>query len=469
MTLLLVLLTLYRPGDWLHFPSMDEVRNVTASQQHVYVSVPQGVYQLSRPNLRPARTLTAADGLAGEVLFSAWNQVRPELFVVTDGHLYQYLPATGAVAELPVPFRQVRSIGIAPGAAWFDTDAGLFEKHPVAADFKPQERPPESLRWYGARDTSAPTDYGFLVPWYVVDDQLNRHDLTRVFYDRRARRRIAPPNDYGLTLYKPVSRVSERHVRFGPSGDPVRRIVAADGRLWLQSRDRSALIEPDGTWRYSSTAALDLPGPGLRLATPGIAELDRREGVRALLADSNLVYLGAGTALYVQAGAARPAQLVDLKHPVNGLARLGNDLLVGTDYGLFAYSGDSLAEIRDPFDRTGFGVYAISQTRSGDLWLGTLGGILHRDTRGEWRHIIPPGFDLSRPVYGLAAASDIVFYDNGAGISAYNLADSSFTAIDARSGLPSDELFALYADQRYLWIATPGMVSRYDYAAGLKR
>jgi len=468
MSLLLLVLSFYRHENWLSFPSMDEVRNVTASQQNVYVSVPGGVYQLSRASFAPVRTLTAADGLTGEVRFSAFNQVKPELFIVTEGHLYQYLPATGLITEPPVPFRQVRSIGITRSAAYFDTDAGLFEKHPVAAEFKPLEQPPDSAAWFGRRDTSSPRDYGFLTPYYLVDDQLIQHRLTRVFYDRRSRRLFAAAENYGLTVFNMTTGFPERHIRCGPSG-PVERIIAADSRLWLQSEASTTVIEPDGTWQYSSTGSLDLPNPGFRLSAPGIFELERREGLRAVLAESNLVYLGTGKALYVQAGESRPVKLIDLAYPVNGLARLGNELLIGTDFGLFAYSGDSLLEVRDPFERTGFGVYSMAETRAGDLWLGTFGGILHRDAKGEWQHIIPPGSDLSRPVYALAASGNVVFYDNGSGISAYNLADSTFTAIDTRSGLPSTEVTALYADARYLWIAMPGIVSRYNYSSDLGR
>jgi hypothetical protein len=46
--------------------------------------------------------------------------------------------------------------------------------------------------------------------------------------------------------------------------------------------------------------------------------------------------------------------------------------------------------------------------------------------------------------------------------------DGLYITIDATRGLPVTEITSLYADDRYLWIASPRLIARLDYAKELR-
>ena len=81
---------------------------------------------------------------------------------------------------------------------------------------------------------------------------------------------------------------------------------------------------------------------------------------------------------------------------------------------------------------------------------------------------MPPGFDLKEPVKALAASGTRVFMATGSSITVLDTKDGSYTTIDAARGLPVSEFSALYADAQYLWIASPGVITRLDYTKELR-
>jgi hypothetical protein len=46
--------------------------------------------------------------------------------------------------------------------------------------------------------------------------------------------------------------------------------------------------------------------------------------------------------------------------------------------------------------------------------------------------------------------------------------DGLYTTIDATHGLPVSEITSLYADDRFLWIASDRLVARLDYTKELR-
>jgi hypothetical protein len=89
---------------------------------------------------------------------------------------------------------------------------------------------------------------------------------------------------------------------------------------------------------------------------------------------------------------------------------------------------------------------------------------------------VPPGFDLKQPVRALAAAGTLVFMltpSPVAGlpssiITVLDTKDGSYNTIDATRGLPVSQINSLFADDRYLWIASPRLVARLDYTKELR-
>jgi hypothetical protein len=465
--LLLLALGLYDPANWRCYPSMDDVRSVTAGTRELYVAVPAGVYALDRGTLEHRRTLTAADGLAGEVRLCAFLPGRNVLYVCTDEHVYEYLPATGVLRELAAPFATAGSVGIAGDAAWFDTDQGLFRRVRSAPSFEPVQSPPAGLKWYGVRDSADPRRFPVLTPWYVVDDQLDRHVLQRVWPESRGRRLYAAAAGYGLVVFDPTTGFVEKRVRLGPTGQPAHRAFRLDNRLWFTAPGQTVTVDSAGNWNYARTGPGRPVAPGFRLLLSQVADLDLREGIAALLPDSLGLLIGTGQGLYRLGPKNALSPLLQLPRGVNAAARVRDSVLVGTDEGLFLLVDDTLTPVSDPFARFDWGVYDIARTADGSAFFGTLGGIVRLTPADTWARLLPPGIDLGQPVRALAAAGDYLFYGSASGLGACDLRTGAWHSIDASRGLPSAGVTALAADAGYLWVVTPDLICRYDYRADL--
>ncbi len=482
---------------------MDEIRCISASANRLFVAVPRGVYVLDRFDYSYIRCLSRADGI-DDVELCAWNPLRSNLLILAAGRLYEYSDVADRASELFPPFAGIRSIGIAADGAYFDTDKGLFRKHRVAPEFFPVQNLPRSIVWYGERDTSRPQDYVLLNPYFVTDEYLNQYPLSRVRADPVRRKLFAVAEGYGLLVYSLTTGVQEAHIRLGPLAR-AESFIRLDSRLWFFRPDQSAALDQLGNWHRFLTRPGDPPQTASLLLSGRITDLARRERLLAVLPDAGhdrnpgtaiqfpsaktggctlfvdsglcpkpepdpstprSLLLGTDYGLYRLDHEGRLTPLLKLSRPVHALARLQDSVLVGTDLGLFLLAGDSLLEIADPFGRSDWGVYDIVQGPAG-LFLANLGGITMRAPDGTWFRLVPPGFDLSRPVRHLAQAGDLLFAATPAGILAYNTKVQTWTTIDAAAGLPDNNIIGLAADDRYLWIASPGLLARFDHVKGL--
>jgi hypothetical protein len=466
--LLLALLGSYTPENWRAYPSLDEVRCISSTGSDLYVAVPAGVCIFDHTRYRLLRTLTRADGIAGEVELCAHNPSRGDVFITTEDHIYRYIPATSRVEELFAPFKHVSSIGVGADGAYFETDAGIFFRARNAADFKSVTELPTDLNWYGKNDTLKPRDFPFLTPYFVMDEQLVNHNITLVRPDRGNKRLFAAAEGYGILVYDARSGFSEAHIRFGPSSAPVRRIAHLDNRIWFIGGETTVSLDSAGDWQYFLTRPGDLSTGGFRLLLGNVAGLERSEGLSALLADSAGLLLGTDFGIYSLGPDNKLAELLRLPRRVSGLLRLQDSLLFGTDQGLFLSVGDSVLEYSDPYGATDWGVFDITRAGNGTAYFGTLGGIVSRTADGVWFRYVPPGFDLRTPVRALAASGTRVFMADGSGIIVLDTKDDSYTTIDAARGLPVSEVSSLYADDQYLWIASPGLITRLDYTKELR-
>jgi hypothetical protein len=468
MTLpLLLLFGLYNPQHWRIYPSMSDIRCISYSNRDVYVAVPAGVYVLGRSDWQCRRTLTAADGLRAEVRLCAFFPGRNVLFIATDERLYEYVPSTDLLNELNTPFHSVRSIGIAPDAPYFQTDAGWFRKARVAPVFQPVGSGPAGATWYGELDSSDVRDFPILTPYSVMDEHLNSHPLALVRTDGKGRRLFVAARDYGLLVYDARMGFAERHIRLGPPAAAVRRIVRLDGRLWFLAPDQTLAIDSAGVWTYFGTRPGELAQSAFRLLLPGILDLDRRESIRAVLADTLGLFVGTGCGLHWVDAERRLSRLHDLPRGVNALARVRDSLLVGTDDGLFLMVNDTLTSVTDPFARFDWGVYDIARTTDGSAFFGTLGGIVRLTPADTWARLLPPGIDLGQPVRALAAAGDCLFHGSTAGLGAYDWRTGAWLPVESPGALSLAGATALHADDHFLWIAFPSLLVRYDYRAAL--
>lgn len=468
MLLLLLIQSLQNPQHWQLYPSIEHIQSVTFSNSDLYIGVPAGIYILDRSSFRLRRTLTALDGLEGDIRLCAFLPGRNLLYISTRGHLYEYLPATDVLRELSPPFSEIRSIGIAPEVAWFETDRGIFRRVRSAPQFEPASPPATGINWYGERDTTTPWAYPALTPYYVVDHQLERHQLTRVWPEPRGRRLYAATQEYGLIVFNQHTGFSDRRLAPGPSSNRIRRAFLLDGRLWFLGNDRVETIDSLGNWGYTKVGIGRLIPAGSSRVLTAFSGLRSPEQLTVLLPDSAGLLLGTSEGLYRLDATGTQLPLTDILRSEPGAAISGinaawyrrDSLFVGTDDGLFLLTPDTLSSITDPFGRFDWGVFDILQTPDGDAFFGTLGGIVRLTPTNTWTQLIPPGYSLNLPVRRLAAGGDYLFFSYGSSIGAYNRRLGSWHMLPAATPLPWPDIQLLHADSGSVWFAAPGIVGR---------
>jgi hypothetical protein len=241
-----------------------------------------------------------------------------------------------------------------------------------------------------------------------------------------------------------------------------------DNRLWFIGGQTAVALDSVGNWSYFLTRPGDLSTGGFRLLFGNVTNLERSEGLSALLADSAGLLLGTDYGIYSLGSNNKLTQLLNLPRRVNGLLRLHDSIMFGTEQGLFLSTGDSVKEYSDPYGATDWGVFDITRATNGTAYFGALGGVVSRTADRRWFRYVPPGFDLKQPVRALAATGTLVFMATGPDITVLDTKDNSYTSIDATRGLPVSEINSLYADDRYLWIASDRLVARLDYTKELR-
>jgi ligand-binding sensor domain-containing protein len=279
---------------------------------------------------------------------------------------------------------------------------------------------------------------------------------------------FAVAQGYGILVYNIRTGFSEAHIRFGPSRAAVRRMARLDNRLWFVGGQTAVALDSAGNWDYFLTRPGDLSTGGFRLLFGNVTNLERNEGLSALLADSAGLLLGTDYGIYSLGSNNKLTQLLNLPRRVNGLLRLHDSLMFGTEQGLFLSRGDSVVEYSDPYGATDWGVFDIARTTDGTAYFAALGGIVSRTADGRWFRYVPPGFDLKQPVRALATAGTRVFMVTGPTVTVLDTKDDSYTTIDATRGLPVSEVNSLYADDRHLWIASDRLIARLDYTKELR-
>ncbi len=452
----------YQPELWLHYPPLEEIGSVSFSSRQIYIAVPEGIYILDRHSYQHLRTLTSVDGITERIRFCAYNPFGGELLIAGTNRLYSFVPGTGQLQPLNPPFNELRSIGIAQNGVFFDTEKGMFQKIRHLDQFRARGELQPPVRWFGEKDTISIRHWTFLTPYHILDANLNIRQLTHAWPDERSARLYVASPGYGILIYNLFSGLKERELRPGPPAGPITRILRYDQQLWFLTEDGAAGIDSMKNWYYPAWTETHL-----HINLLPILELHQREKILSFLNYAGNTLIATANGIYTLSPNSKLNLLWKLERGLNDLSLVRDTLLVATDDGLLLVTGDSLIPVTDPFAQVDFGVYSIVRADK-TFFFGTLGRILQLDTNNTWTQIIPPGFDLSRPVRALAAAAGYLFVANGSTIHTLNLKNGTWTAINPSTGLPEQEISALFADERYLWIAGSRFLSRFEYRRQLR-
>ena len=249
--------------------------------------------------------------------------------------------------------------------------------------------------------------------------------------------------------------------------------IGADNSVWIATKV-GVFQRKSGAWRSAfagSAYALATQGDdvwagtwkGLYRIQAGKAqaiEAVPAEPIVALWADAKNVIAASQTALYEWGGASWKATPWIAAKSIRSIARAASgDVWIATGMGAYYKRGDVIREIYKEEDLLAGELRAVTITPSGDVWLGSLGGVdVYRNGRRvEW-HNTTNGMP-NQDVRCLAAETDGTVWV-GTTLGAVRRIGSKWSLRFSRRWLPSDEVLAMaVASDSTVWVATTAGLS----------
>ena len=141
--------------------------------------------------------------------------------------------------------------------------------------------------------------------------------------------------------------------------------------------------------------------------------------------------------------------------PITKVAGPGDNLgnSKGTRYGIWSYI--------DAMEGVIYHITALHQSRTGDMWIGTLGGIIRYDSRNLHFWGIEDGLPDDQIRALVEDHTGALWIGTRGGLVRYD--GETFQIYTEEHGLPNDEILALLEDRTgHIWIGTDDGLVRYD-------
>ena len=460
--LLFIFLYIYNPQDWFNIPQMGYVKSISASPFSVYITTSDGIFVFDKSKRKFDRTITQVDGLPIDIELGGYDMETSSLWVVSDKELVNYNPLTRHLYRTPLPLKGVTSLGIGKGFVYLTNGQEIVRIDKLNYTVE-SAGSVSGVEWYGKLSPYNPKDFLFLMPYYYLDDYLNRYEITSLYKDQSTL--WVGTDGYGVFAYDLTTKISQ-HYFFGPGEREVLRIFPAKDGLWFLHPSGLSYYNPvKDSWAYFNTSRYRIFKPKNILISPQVLRLLRREGVYTAAQDKSGLFIGTGYGVYLfDSNSNTLIKELETKGEVEKIFIERDTIFVATTYGLLIKDrkDDRWVEVRDSTNKFGKGVYDITEIK-GNRFFGCLGGVVVWDTLNKWKWMTLPGGDLSKPVYSLESFKDYLFCGLEKGLWVFNERTSHYQRFTSKEGLLSDKVNDMYAGPKSLWIATDRGISRVLY------
>ena len=500
VAVLLLHTQIYGEGDWVTYSEFRNVSSVSTDLRYVYFGSSGGIARYDRLFDGWGYPISVSDGLIGnEILVCSYDRYSDCLWVVTPYGVQKYNPFARSAEVFPdvaQSARGIHSIAVEEKAVWFAGEGRILKFQREDATWSWQASVPSNLEWYGRRSLAMldSSQYGFLSPYYFLDENLARYEITSVGKDDR--HLWVGTNGYGVWRYD-LTTFQGEHLLYGLAK---RRVdsVARDGdslwiggtgggsngiTLWDRKQDRFRFFETPHIRGLRSESVssieigMDLVGFG---TSEGISIYEKKkdawrsfeafyepesDGVISLEQDSSYLFCGTDLGLNVldtktwswefapQLGRVR----------INDILKTGDTLLFATDEGVFFVDGGdtSLKQLSDSYGSLDFGATAIAVDSVG-LWFGTHDGIvqLNRMT-GRWSRWTVVGHSFIGDVLTLAADGFNLWAGTRWGAFRYSKSKKKWSTYTTQDGLPAPAVLSILTDGDYVWFGSSEGLTRF--------
>lgn len=491
----------YNPFVWTTYKEFPYIFSITINMEAVYLGTYGGILRFNRIENKWDAPVTKSDGFPGEKAeIVAFDRVFNKLWIVSDKSLAVYNPQISFwerdILRISLPLRAISSIGFTHERIFLEGNGSIYSSQRGSFTWEKWTGTlPMNIDWFGEKRKVSIRDYPFLTPYYASDEYFNKYEYTTAAVDNKDM--WLGTDKYGVFYYN-IYTWDGIHYIVGLANNRVDAIYRDKDSYWLGGRNgtdkgithinfetgEGKYFRSEDIFGLNSNTVYAITGDKKRIwfgTSDGLMCYKKGEGVWktysmfdglpsniviSLITKEDTIFIGTkeGMALFLP-GTEKIVNIETFNNiSVNAFGIYRDNLLIGTERGVFLKKDNRFENISDPDGDFNFGVAAIFVDDDA-LWFGTRrkGVDVYYPDDLEWKEYLYPTPISGEWVFSISGDEDYVWVGTNNGISRYNKKLKMWKTFNETDGLIDNEVRTLYVEKNYIWLGTKEGVTRFKY------
>ncbi|MEW6684833.1 MAG: hypothetical protein AB1393_01320 [Candidatus Edwardsbacteria bacterium] len=450
--------TAYQPGDWVLYGGYRYVTSLALNWHYLYVTTTNGV--ICYDHIRDEWSLLSSPPSTA-IEITAPDHYSNNVWFATSATLFRYEPTFEKWFSFPSPFsRPIDSLAIGRFHIWIASEnkfACFFRRTNDRFTIVSQDslHSEENMVWFKRRKfflSKILYRYGFLAPYFYLDENLRRYQITAVVEDPFSADVWVGTSGLGVFRYNRYT-WQKTHLPFGFTSENIRAIAQDGKNLWFGGQGITYWQREEKNWQYfESPYSLGLLS-------------DR---IKSILPINHLIWFGTSYGLAKYDLTEKRFTTYTIFDGLNDndvfcLASERAYLWVGTKFGLCQLDlyTNNIAKIKDRL-LNDFTIYDIG-VDTFFVWVTTPRGVFQLNKeKNQWSCFNHPEGWLSFEVQKILLDEEKIWFGLKGLIICYHRQTQTWERLPAPSFIPQSDILALAADERNLWIGTNSGVVRFN-------
>ncbi|MCK4233287.1 hypothetical protein KAX75_02595 [candidate division WOR-3 bacterium] len=492
---------MYNPYVWTTYKEFFHIYSISLNMTKVYFGTDGGFLRYDRLQSKWDTPVTKSDGFTGEkAKIVAFDKLFNKLWIVSDNAIMVFNPQISRwereIPRISLPFTVITSIGFTPDYVFLEGNGLIyFSQRGSFAWEKWTGALPSNIDWSGEKGKISIRDYPFLTPFYATDEYFNKYKYTAAAVDNKDM--WIGTNGYGV-FHNNIFTWNGRHYIIGLANNRVDAIFHDAYGFWiggrygtgkgithinfetgegkhfnskdvfrLNSNDVYAIYGDEKNIWFGTNAGLHCYRKD-ELDWKNYTQFDALPGeiVISLIIKEDTLFIGTNNGMaFMLPGSKEIISVEEFDNTsVNAFGIYNNNLIIGTDRGVFLKKNKKFEIITDPDGDFRFGVTTIFVDKDA-LWFGTRrkGVDIYYPDSSQWEEYLYPSPISGEWVFAISGNNDYVWICTNFGVTRYNKKLKSWHTFNESDGLSDNEVRTVYIEDDYVWFGTKSGLTRFKY------